>query len=209
MAMILYSGSILALARKALERSKTDHDEAVVCLILSAASVEGFLNEAIELAAAQRGEPTCSIGKIGAELDEEHGKTSSKLRLMHYLFVGKRLDEGSQPYQDFALLVSIRNAIMHLRPDKVHWDPEKEPGREFDLKPHALVERLIKRKVVLPPPKQFAPFLQQCIRHPAVGLWGHNTAVRMRKFIAGMAKPGTGFRIQLSLHIELEKEVGA
>jgi hypothetical protein len=53
------------------------------------------------------------------ELDDAHTSLKDKYFLAHWLLCDKKLSRGTNLYQDFSLLIDIRNALVHLKPDKV------------------------------------------------------------------------------------------
>jgi hypothetical protein len=93
-----------------------------VAVVFSVAAVEGFLNDTIEDAIPRStfhwGEKASAFGIIGKCLfiDTPRG-AKEKIHLMHLIFTGSPCDLGKQPWQDWFLLVSLRNMLMHMRPE--------------------------------------------------------------------------------------------
>ena len=96
--------------------------EALSSIIWSFAAIEAFLNELGELVVSDpEGAPwrTTSINEYGAEwlkLEKERASTSRKLDLACKVF-DTGFNRGSTIYQNFGDLLSVRNALMHFRPD--------------------------------------------------------------------------------------------
>ena len=63
---------------------------------------------------------------------------------------GKEVDFGSQPLQDFGLLLELRNWLVHLRPEPLtlRENPSEEGTSLINEEFHKLIERLAKRKVI-------------------------------------------------------------
>lgn len=203
MATIAYSGNVLHLAKAAYERSKMQPSEAVVCLILAAASVEAFFNEMVAQARSYRNKAQLvAFADLLGQLDSDHARLGTKLKIAHFLFQHKLLDAGRLPYQDYELLVTVRNSILHMRPDQFSW----APGKEFDLEPNKLVKRLTQRKIIKAPPPRHAPFLYTCLQQAEVARWAYNTAVKMIKYLIDLA-PASAFRSQLSFQAQALEEI--
>ena len=91
--------------------------QALIAIVFSVAALEAFLNEAAELA----GDPYWDHEAIStfADImaDVERFRLEAKLVLAGWIFSGKRLDKGQQPYQDFNLLIELRNSLIHYKPN--------------------------------------------------------------------------------------------
>jgi hypothetical protein len=53
------------------------------------------------------------------ELDDAHVSLKDKYFMAYWILCDKKLNRGAKLYQDFSLLIDIRNALVHLKPDKV------------------------------------------------------------------------------------------
>jgi hypothetical protein len=119
---IARSASKLAQS-EALDHSNRVRDHNLISVVFAALSVEAFLNELPVLDWEREG-----VASIAA-LDErvrtvrgtlklaEEGKMSSTLKLLVvHEVLGRPLDKGASLYQDFDLLKSLRDAIVHSKP---------------------------------------------------------------------------------------------
>ena len=84
---------------------------ALVSLVFSVIAVEALLNEATEMAgrfSKYAGQPQVVpvFAERLAEAEKAHESLESKLALA-YEILGKKLDKGALPYQDFALMVRL------------------------------------------------------------------------------------------------------
>jgi hypothetical protein len=105
--------------------------QALVSLVFSVISVEAFLNEATEMAlrfAKYAGEPQMVPVFAECMVDAEKSRASleSKFALANWILVGKKLNKGVQPYQDFALIVGLRNDLVHFKGNE-RFDPNATP----------------------------------------------------------------------------------
>ncbi|MGB2984816.1 MAG: hypothetical protein WBE26_02945 [Phycisphaerae bacterium] len=145
MAFFLNSGVLYRIAQKAYERTASaesdtapDQLDALTALLFSAATLEAFIMELALL--SENGARTCPapspvhlLAPILQETEVSHGSVRLKYLLAKAILSGQAYDKGGRPYQDFDLLFTIRDAIVHLKPDEI-----KE-------KPHKIVARLSSR----------------------------------------------------------------
>jgi hypothetical protein len=128
--MFINAGPLFGRAKAAYERAKATSSsdrqsgqmDALEAIVFSVAALEGFINEAAELATlpAPPGiQPSPPAVKTFARLVEEVERSRGNLQLKflraRHAFMGEMYDTGSLPFQDFALLVDLRNALMHYR----------------------------------------------------------------------------------------------
>jgi hypothetical protein len=107
--------------------------QSLVSLVFSVIAVEAFLNEAKEMAvrfSKYGGEPQVVpvFAERMAEAEKSRASFETKLALA-YRILGKKLDKGAPPYQDFALMVRLRNRLVHFKGNK-GFDP-KATAQEF------------------------------------------------------------------------------
>jgi hypothetical protein len=111
------------VARQAHERIRVDPQpeeitsSALTAIVFSASALEAFMNElelwlsymlATDPAADSRLTTLASLQEIEGE------KGSIRLKYMlAAAALGRPLSKGQQPYQDFSLLIDLRNALVH------------------------------------------------------------------------------------------------
>lgn len=111
----------IAAATKNPNDAPTDTASAIV---LSAASAEAFINELTECvalaaagpAAASLSDKLRNLSSVLEEIESSRGSLTLKYLLAAQTLTGKSFDKGANPYQDFAVLVALRNDLMHLKP---------------------------------------------------------------------------------------------
>lgn len=114
-----FASSLYELARKAYGRAVSQQStgqvhqlDAIEALVLAAVSAEAFVNELVEYA---------HVSSIGAEpLAEIWGDEFENLDvrtkyLLAARLLGRPLNKGKAPFQDFQHLIRIRNSIVHLK----------------------------------------------------------------------------------------------
>jgi hypothetical protein len=91
---------------------------ALVSVVFSVIALEAFVNEMTELA-QNFASPQPAEVTVFAQMMGEADRASLEFRLLlaHWILTGRMMDKGSPPYQDFALLISLRNDLVHARPN--------------------------------------------------------------------------------------------
>jgi hypothetical protein len=172
---ILSSGVLFQVARAAYDRMSSaasdragKQNDALVALLFSAATLESLIMEFALVAEIVGEEPMKGAAAIITEAEKAHGSAQLKFLLAKLALTGETYAKGAPPYQDFALLFDIRNAIVHLKPEE--WSPD----------PHKLVAGLRSKKLCeeSPPPHKAHGWIAQ-ISTRAVARWGCNVAVSM------------------------------
>jgi hypothetical protein len=121
---------------------------ALVSIVFSVFAFEAFMNEVVDMAAPYYSDPAISLF-LDFMNDAEKSRASfeSKVILGRWILAGEKIDKGVQSYQDFALLMNLRNGLphfkatpavgAHLTPEQVHEDLIKK----FTSK-HILADRV-------------------------------------------------------------------
>ena len=180
-AVISTYGTLLVVARRGCERSKDVGQEAIVAIVFSALAVEGFVNHLATLTsgplAERSGEELRAFAGIMGDLEDQRVGVETKIQMAYYVLTREVLDRGALPYQDFSLLVDLRNGLVHSRPERIDWPPRT------DWNPHRLVQRLVDRKVIPKPSSGQAPQFQAVVCCHEVACWAYNLALTMMNFL--------------------------
>lgn len=128
----LNSAALFGVARTTGDRARDNPTDSVVTIVFAGAAAESFVNEVLERLRfdVQRASPELERVRVIAEAGDLYEKSSSmalKVQLLSAVLTGAPMDRGAQPYQDFDLLVAVRNTLVHHRPELL---PETggEPG---------------------------------------------------------------------------------
>jgi hypothetical protein len=99
------------------ENPKVASSDAVAVIVLATASTEAFINELAEVIAVDTAAPAALAALASAvlQIEAQHGRTQDKY-LAASKALGAEFDQGVQPWQDFALLIRLRDALIHLKP---------------------------------------------------------------------------------------------
>ena len=147
--------------------------------------MEAFANEVGYIAreSLQSSPEIRSLGDLFEEL-EASASVQSKFLLLRALLAKKPYDKGAQPYQDFSLLIALRNELVHRKAERYEVDIMHAP-----LTTNALLERL-RSKNITAERRSPVPLVQgffPAIETPAVAKWALTTAAALMKDVAAVA----------------------
>ena len=126
--MILNAYKLYAYAVKvygAIDRPVGDRfpgcQEALVSNVLGAISLEAFINEfggTAAIHATLEGAPgwVTTLAEVLGEAENNRATITSKFQLAMLVVSGRPFNRSAAPFQDFDLLVRLRNEIVHLKP---------------------------------------------------------------------------------------------
>jgi hypothetical protein len=147
----------------------------LVSIVFSVVAVEAFLNEATEMAlrfSDYAGEPQMVPVFAECMVDAEKSRASleSKFALANWVLVGKKLNKGALPYQDFALMVRLRDRLVHFKGNE-GFDP-KATAQEFHKD---LIQRFGRNKNLLAEDMEPGSWMH-AIETKAIANWCCSTA---------------------------------
>ena len=172
-------------ARQELMRWKTMiQPDAVTAVILSAATLEGFINGLGEYG-HWRDSDRASWGTALYEAKEKRRSVACKYFLISRA-VGQPFVKGAQPYKDFRLLIKLRNTLVH--PKQLSY-----PDENGVTKPSTVVEVLerITGRAALDSKHRHSPPGYNEICSTAVAKWACNTTSEMIHAVLDMLPDGT------------------
>jgi hypothetical protein len=182
---------LFSIAQAAVERLKnvpdrdSGHHDACVAILFAAAALEAFANEVGYIARGplEVNPEIKSLGQLFEEL-ETSASVQSKFLLLRALLAKEAYDKGASPYQDFALLIALRNELVHRKAERYEVDALDAP-----LNTNTLLERLQSKSMLAEPhrPQVWGFFL--AIETPAVARWAAKSAAAMVKDIVVAAPP--------------------
>lgn len=168
------------VAKASSDRAPAGND-ALIAIVFSAASLEAFINELGEQAGqpirgASQPQALEAFATLWNEMERVRGSIELKFNMAAFAFTGGVFDKGSQPYQDFAKLMRVRNALVHLRPlDEV-------TGMEITITPAKLLSQLPRNVLTTNPRASWVTRI--CTL--AMATWACNAAVDMAQAVVGM-----------------------
>jgi hypothetical protein len=166
--IVTYTQSLIHSAANSIKYAESYAEDAQITIILSALAVESFLNELANLNKYSPQEelsiPLQLAASVLSELEENNAQIKLKVMMSHYALTGNMIDKGAQPYQDFELLVNLRNALVHPKP--IITDGEL----------HKFVKQLVSRKVIKSPQNEQMETWRKSVLQPSVARWAYSTA---------------------------------
>ena len=95
-----------------------DQASALVSIVFSVLTLEAFMNEMSEMMLFPLPDKPQVISVLAdflQDAERSHASLESKFTLAKWILSKKKFDRGAEPYQDFSLLVSLRNDLVHFR----------------------------------------------------------------------------------------------
>jgi hypothetical protein len=209
-AFLLNSGVLFGIAKRAAEDAKAGNSlqtNALIAVVFSVVGSEAFINEAIELASlsSQESLTIAAFAEMGAQVEDSHGTMELKYQVAKWVFSGESFDKGTNPYQDFLLLIQTRNALVHYKQlDKI---AEVTSSGEVTVEVPALINRLRSKGVLSDIPTNVGASWLTRISTPAMAMWACHAASAMVKAIAAIPPEGV-FKFQMGLQAN-DFETGA
>lgn len=175
--MVHSAANLLELARAAYVDIPQEMGElgagsrnAIVAIVFCAITLEGFINELVataRLPVQDQPEAVKSFAELGMEFDTLRASTEGKFHLARIVFTGQAWDRGAFPYQDFQLLIDLRDALVHHKPEL--WE-----GR---FRPHRVLEKLRSKNITAI--TEWEQPLSTMVSTRAAARWACNTAISM------------------------------
>lgn len=103
--------------------------QALASIIFAPLSVEAFINEVVlqaETGTSRQPNPTLrTFADVLNEMEQSRAPITSKIMMGKFILSGESFDKGENPFQDFALLVKLRNEIVRQKAFE-EYSPNKE-----------------------------------------------------------------------------------
>lgn len=178
-----HSGHLFSVAKKAATSDDLEENDPLISIMFSVLALEAFINESGSIA---RMLPTRKQEKIlegfasvMSELEDRKESLLVKYHMALLVFSGATWDEGAQPFQDFKLLLNLRNSIVHMKTDKWELDVSFDsPEKERELKQYPKFVSTLIQKDLIDIPNKSTSWLD-AIAQPKVGKWACGTAEKV------------------------------
>src|SRR5882672_4248007 len=151
---------------------------ALISIVFSVLTVEAFVNELAEFASSTTLEKPSGIDVLAEFLmDAERSNASleTKLAVSTWILSGKRFERGEQPFQDFALLVRLRNDVVHFKANDRFEEGEPTGSRHANL----IAKFKDKKMLAEDAEENEISSWSRLIKTKAVAQWSCLTAARM------------------------------
>ncbi len=116
------SGCLLRIAERSCKRANHVKDDVIVGIIFSVSSIETFINDLLFIILLHKDDIECQKLFNNAiiaieDFDVENHSLIKKLNIINKYCINNFIKDGDVIYQDALILIKIRNAIIHMRPD--------------------------------------------------------------------------------------------
>ncbi len=189
----LNSGVLYGIAIDAYRRARdrdTDGNEyhgsdAFVAIVFAAISIEAFVNEIIvnDRFGDLFGRHDVAILARTLKLLAPDTSVAKKYQIIHLMLTGYPCAEGQRPYQDFSVLMTLRNWIVHTKPEPLNCS--------------AATKHLENRQILKPRTAKVVESQVLRIGTVAVARWACNTAADVTHAIAQLFRPASDLEEQL------------
>jgi hypothetical protein len=91
-------------------------------------------------------EQFAAISDLLGEMEESRLPIRTRYGFLYYALSGTGIPKGDTPYQDFDLLIEVRDALVHYK----SYPTEPQSGNDYPAPIQKLLDRLANRKLVRP-----------------------------------------------------------
>jgi len=186
-AIFLSANELFWVAANAVKAAPTDGSQSLVAIMFSCAFVEGAVNELLFQVEEAEQDPLAKLRPLAkaAGLYDRTSSISRKLAVLGAAATGREAGFGTQPLQDFDLLIELRNWLVHLRPEPLtlRANPSGEGTAMINEEYHKLIERLADRKII-EVPGAYLLSVTSAAQLPGVAPWSLRTAVATLRELA-------------------------
>jgi hypothetical protein len=178
-----HAGNLFEIAKKAANSRSKKSDSTIIAIMFSASALEAFINESAGLArmvtSAKSQKIVDGYSSVMRELEDRKESLLVKYHMALLIFSGTTWDEGGLVFQDFKLLITIRNAIVHMKTDS--WETpvdqfKRDPERTLAQYPK-FINVLYEKKLIDLPAKSRSWL--ELVKDKRVGQWSCQVAARI------------------------------
>jgi hypothetical protein len=183
--------------------SRKFRDPPTIAVVFSVTALEAFINESIALAkmipTTEKQGIVTAYATAMSELEDRRESLAVKYHIGLIIWSGSTWSDELQSYQDFRLLVTLRNALLHMRADR--WEVQLDPGlrapeRGIDQYPK-FIRTLQQRRLIALPSKSKSWL--EIVNTPEIGKWACSTAADITKLFADRVPDGC-YKQELEKH---------
>jgi hypothetical protein len=175
--LYLHAPRLFRLAKRAASEDFADKDGPVISIMFCAVALEAFINESGALATMVPSENQAIVrgyASVMAELEERKESILLKYKLALLVLTGSTWEEQDLLFQEFKLLVALRNEITHLKGDRweveVDLDDEDDDGRRRSASNYPKFIRSLHSKGIIALPTSFSSWVTLA-NDPKVAAW--------------------------------------
>jgi hypothetical protein len=180
------SVQLIQLARDNVRAAEVNTLPAIAGIVFSALSLEAIVNEMLDrVRDPWRPESAVDLIRVrsicdAAGLNERMTSIETKVAVLAVALGAQDNPMGRQPYQDFRLLIQIRNFLVHLRPDI------RDQGDDGVWNSHKILLRLAERGVIAMPLLSRPTMTINELQSASVARWAFETMVSTVQDLLGL-----------------------
>jgi hypothetical protein len=193
MGLISVNVNLYHVAKAAALNADADRQNILVAIVFSVMWFESFVNYAVEELDELHSRGVAKIPRrlvsaltIFGELPERL-PLATRVQVLSCLLTGNPLPPAKQPFQDFELVVKLRNGLVHMKPARVKKLDTGAWGRRDGQK---LTRALRHRGLVSEPGDKLGMGWLDAMFSPDSARWAFDTAVKMATAVADMFPKG-------------------
>jgi len=177
--------------------------DAVVSIVMAAAATEAFINELESVyrttMAYLRASEIATSAAL-AEVEKGQGSTELKYLVASLSLSGQMFDRGGQPFQDFSLLMRMRNDLMHAKPrdslERVSDDRDEADGEAaWVTVPPSYVRQFEQRAMTVPRGRSVSVSWLNLLETEHIASWACAAAVNIIVAIVNMEPADSHLRL--------------
>jgi hypothetical protein len=200
------NAKLFNVAQQAAVRADAGKNDVLVAVVFSVIWLESFVNEAVESIQwfLNNGKPPLPprlrlLATVFAQTPDKL-ELPKKIQLMSLLLTGERLPTGNQPFQDFLLLVRLRNAFVHMKSGKLM---KAQTGPGFVLIDGPKLTNGLRQRGLLISRKGDSIEMGwiEAVFNPSVAPWAFQTSREMAMLVAAMFPRKGRFRNYIEARI--------
>jgi hypothetical protein len=183
------SKNLLLIAQRAVAKDNAKPDS-LVAVVFGVMWLESYVNELLETLVFPDEDPTKLPKKLQAlrvvaeEMEQRRAQLPEKIQVISAVLIGRPIDRGARPYQDFDLLLAVRNRLVHTKPIRLtlHLDEERSWSSDDPKKiSRGLAERGFAGNNN---PRGQLPWFYSVSIGPRFGRWALDVVDRMARAVA-------------------------
>lgn len=187
------SSNLCTVAQEAAFNANVKKRDVLVAVVFSVMWFESFVNEAVESLEVlhSNGSPLPARLKMLAAVfadAPERMPLSRKVQLISTLLTNRRLTNACVPFQEFLLLLKLRNGLVHMRLGRI---TKKKTGDGFAPRDgKSLTNALRERGFLTEAGEWLGMGWRDATFNPDVGAWAFQTSIEMATVVAEMFPKG-------------------
>jgi hypothetical protein len=113
------------------------------------------------------------LGQILGQFDDSRENLVARIQVAKSLLSGQRYNPGAELFQDVNMLLKVRNALVHPRPQKIHGSPN---SKDFGTQYPNFINHLQNKGLIASVKDGPAQSWYSLIETPKIAKWAYETS---------------------------------